>query len=216
MMPIHPSIWISYTFAILAGFGFGFVLERAGFGSSRKLAAQFYLRDMTVLKVMFTAIVTAMLGLVSLRTLGVLDFDALYVNPTYLWPQIVGGLVFGVGFVVGGYCPGTSVVAAMAGKLDGLVFIIGVGLGALVFAAFSPNLASFMAQGGERRLLVDWLHVSYGTAAVLVTLLALAMFAGAEWIERKMKSRKPRAAGRPRDEAAEDHVHVDAASTPAE
>lgn len=213
MMPIHPSTWISYTFAILAGFAFGFVMERAGFGSSRKLAAQFYLRDMTVLKVMFTAIVTAMLGLVTLRTLGVLDFDAVYVNPTYLGPQIVGGLVFGAGFVVGGYCPGTSVVAAMTGKLDALVFIVGLGGGALVFAGVSPKLVSFMAQGGERRLLVDWLHVSYGTVAVLVTLLALAMFVGAEWIERKMALRARRA---PRDDTGEDHVQTGEASAPAE
>lgn len=216
MMPIHPSTWISYTFAVFAGFAFGFVLERVGFGSSRKLAAQFYLRDMTVLKVMFTAIVTAMLGLVTLRTVGLLDFDALYVNPTYLWPQIVGGLVFGAGFVLGGYCPGTSVVAAMSGKLDALMFIVGVGGGALVFAGVSPRFAGFMAKGGERTLLVDWLHLSYGTVAILVTLLALAMFAGAEWIERKLQSRAPGAAGSPKDEADEDDVDVDAASTPAE
>ncbi|MBP8137537.1 MAG: YeeE/YedE family protein, partial [Candidatus Eisenbacteria bacterium] len=105
MMPVHPGTWLAYAFAVLSGFAFGFVLENAGFGSSRKLAAQFYLKDMTVLKVMFSAIVTAMLGLTLLRAVGVLDFDRLFVNPTFLGPQVVGGVIFGVGFAVGGYCP---------------------------------------------------------------------------------------------------------------
>jgi hypothetical protein len=188
MMPIHPQTWLSYAFAILSGFAFGFVLERAGFGSSRKLAAQFYLRDMTVLKVMFTAIVTAMLGLVALRTLGVLDFDALYVNPTNLGPQVVGGLVFGAGFAIGGYCPGTCVVAAATGKLDGLAFLGGAAVGILGFAGAYPKIEHFAKSGGgQRQLLTDWLHLPFGVVAVLVTLLALGMFFGAEWIERKMR-----------------------------
>lgn len=85
------------------GFGFGFALERAGFGNSRKLAAQFYLHDMAVLKVMFTAIVVAMLLIFWASSLMLLDTGRLFVNPTYLWPGIVGGLILGVGFIVGGY-----------------------------------------------------------------------------------------------------------------
>ncbi|MFO0754945.1 MAG: YeeE/YedE thiosulfate transporter family protein [Byssovorax sp.] len=188
MMPVHPSVWLSYALAVVAGFAFGFVLERAGFGSSRKLAAQFYLRDMTVLKVMFTAIVTAMLGLTVLRAVGALDFDAVYVNPTFLGPQVVGGLVFGVGFAVGGYCPGTSVVAAATGKLDAVAFLIGIGGGVLVYAGLFPSIEGFARSGsGERQFLTDLLHLPYGVVAVLVTFLALGMFAGAEWIERKLR-----------------------------
>ena len=85
------------------GFGFGFALERAGFGNSRKLAAQFYLHDMTVLKVMFTGIVVAMLLLFFASAFMLLDFDRVFVNPTYLWPGILGGLLLGMGFVIGGY-----------------------------------------------------------------------------------------------------------------
>ncbi len=212
MMPIHPDPRVSYTFAVFSGFAFGFVLERAGFGSSRKLAAQFFLRDMTVLKVMFSAIVTAMLGLVVLRAARVLDFDALYVNPTYLAPQIVGGLVFGAGFAIGGYCPGTSVVAAVTGKLDAIAFLAGTGAGVLGFAGVYPRLAAFAGAGGERRLLTDWLHLSFGTVAILVTLLALAMFAGAEWIERRMgRNGASSQAG-----VAEVHAPPDTASSHAE
>ena len=191
MMPIRPDTWVSYLLAIFAGFAFGFVLERAGFGSSRKLAAQFYLRDMTVLKVMFSAIVTAMLGLSLLSAVGWLDFGALFVNPTFLAPQIVGGIVFGVGFAVGGYCPGTSVVAAVTGKIDAMVFIAGIGAGVLAFAGVYPAIGDFATSGGgERRLLGDWLRLAPGVVAVLVVAMALAMFAGAEWIERRMRRSK--------------------------
>ena len=92
---------IAITLAV--GFGFGFALERGGFGNSRKLAAQFYLHDMTVFKVMFTAIVVAMLLIFWASALMRLDPDRIFVNPTYLWPGILGGLILGMGFIIGGY-----------------------------------------------------------------------------------------------------------------
>lgn len=89
--------------ALAFGFGFGFILERAGFGNARKLAAQFYFYDMTVFKVMFTGILVAMVLIFLDRGLLWLDFDRVFVNPTHLWPQIAGGLLLGVGFLIGGY-----------------------------------------------------------------------------------------------------------------
>lgn len=223
MMPFKPEVWLAYTFAVLSGFGFGFVLERAGFGSSRKLAAQFYLRDMRVLKVMFSAIVTAMLGLVVLRAVGLVDMDKIYVNPTFLGPQVVGGIIFGVGFVVGGYCPGTAVVAGVTGKIDAMVFLGGVSAGILGYAGLYPKIATFATSGsGKRQFLMDWLHLSYGTVAILVTFLALGMFVGAEWIERKMRgASKDADRTDPSDHSDhsdhEDHHHGEgAAPTPAE
>src|SRR5512139_1709715 len=94
----------SLLVAFVLGIGFGFFLERAGFGSARKLVGQFYLYDMAVFKVMFSAIVTAMLGVTYLGWMGVLDLELVYLTPTYLLPQVVGGLLLGVGFVIGGYC----------------------------------------------------------------------------------------------------------------
>jgi len=88
---------------VLLGIGFGFVLERAGFGDSRRLAAQFYLHNMTVFKVMFTAIITAMALVFLLSGLQILDFGRIFVNPTFMWPGVLGGLIFGVGFIIGGY-----------------------------------------------------------------------------------------------------------------
>jgi len=185
MMPLHPATFVAYILAVLTGFGFGFVLERAGFGSAKKLSAQFYLSDMTVLKVMFTAIVTAMLGLTLLRAGGWLDFDALWVNPTFLLPQVVGGLIFGVGFVIGGYCPGTSIVAAMSGRIDGLVFLLGIGAGILGFSGVYGRIAGFAQRGGARVLLTDWLHLPYGVVALGVAVMALGMFVGAEYLEKR-------------------------------
>ena len=114
---------VSLIVAFVIGIAFGFVLERAGFGSVRKLTAQFYFTDMSVFKVMFTAIVTAMVGLFYLAWMGIVDLSLVYLTPTFIVPQVVGGLLLGVGFVVGGYCPGTSCAAVATGKIDAVVFL---------------------------------------------------------------------------------------------
>ena len=127
------SVATDLAIALVLGLGFGFCLERAGFGSARKLTAVFYLFDMAVVKVMFTAIVTAMLGVTYLGWLGWLDLDLVYLVPTHLGPQIVGGLVLGVGFVVGGYCPGTSVAALATGRIDAMLYALGIFAGTFAF-----------------------------------------------------------------------------------
>ena len=119
--------------AFLIGIGFGFVLESAGFSSSRKLAGVFYGYDTVVLKVFFTAGLTAMLGLLFLSLFGWIDLSLLYINPTYLYSAITGGVIMGAGFIMGGFCPGTSFCAASIGKIDAMVFIGGLFLGILIF-----------------------------------------------------------------------------------
>ena len=148
MFPLSSTVemtaGLEHLAAVLLGFGFGFALERAGFGSARKLTAVFYFYDMSVVKVMFTAIVTAMAGLFVLSTLGVLDLAELYVEPTSWAGAIVGGLVFGTGFVIGGYCPGTSVAACATGRLDGFAFLAGMLGGVYLFAEFFPGLDAWV------------------------------------------------------------------------
>lgn len=176
----------SLVVAFVIGIGFGFALERAGFGSAKKLVSQFYLDDLAVFKVMFTAIVTAMLGVFYLGWLGVLDLKLVYLTPTNLWPQIVGGLVLGFGFVVGGYCPGTSLVAAATGRIDGLVVVLGVAAGTFAIGESFPWIKGFYESGGMgRRTLPEVLHLPYGLVVLLVVIVALAGFAGAEWLERR-------------------------------
>lgn len=126
--------------ALVCGLGFGFALERAGFGSARKLTAVFYFYDMAVVKVMFTAIVTAMVGLFALSAVGVLDLAELYVEPTNYVAQLGGGLLFGAGFIVGGYCPGTAMAALATGRKDGMVFALGMLGGVLAYAELTPEI----------------------------------------------------------------------------
>ena len=168
------------------GFFFGFVLESAGFGNSKKLAAQFYFRELTVLKVMFGAIVTAMVLIFIAVGLGILDFSQLWVNPTYLASGIVGGLIMGVGFIVGGFCPGTSLVAMATRKLDGLFFVLGVLFGIFVFGETVEHYWDWWNNAGYmgRITIYEWLDVPAGVVVVGVVLMALFMFWGAEQLER--------------------------------
>ncbi len=176
----------SLIVAFIIGIGFGFFLERAGFGSGKKLAAQFYFADMTVFKVMFTSIVTAMVGLFWLSVFGFVDLSLVYVSNTYLVPQIVGGLILGVGFVIGGYCPGTSCVAASTGRYDGMVYLVGIVAGIIVFGEAYPLLKDFYSSTPMGKVtLPELFGVSYGLVVFLVVLMALGGFVGAEWVEKK-------------------------------
>lgn len=181
------------------GFGFGFTLERAGFGDSRRLAGQFYFHDQTVLKVMFTAIVWCMLLLFWSTALGWIEFSEVFVNPTYLGPAIVGGLLVGIGFIVGGYCPGTSVVAASTGKVDGAFFLLGLLFGVLGFSATFGAIRDFWESSGflGRLTLFDWLGVDAGLVVLAVVVMAIGMFAGAEWLERRFRRLAPSAPSAP-------------------
>lgn len=177
---------LGLAIAVPIGVGFGFVLERSGFGSSRKLVGQFYGRDMTVLKVMFTAIVTAMLGMVILSGAGLFDLGAAQFNyPTFLWPMIFGGLLLGVGFMTSGWCPGTSLVGAASGKLDGLATIGGVIVGGMLYAEVEPKLGAFPNSGKLGTFtLPQLLHLPAPVVAALVVAMAVGAFIGAEKIQR--------------------------------
>lgn len=182
---------LSLVVAFGTGVGFGFFLERAGFGSARKLMGQFYLTDLSVFKVMFTAIVTAMLGLFYLGRAGLLDLSLVYVTPTYLLPQIAGGLVLGVGFVIGGYCPGTACVAVSTGKLDAVVFLAGVVFGIFLFGEAFPLVKGFYGATPMGPVtLPELLGVPYGLIVFLVALMAVGGFAGATWVEKFMAGKR--------------------------
>jgi hypothetical protein len=178
---------LGLVFAFLIGAGFGAALEMGGLGNARKLAAQFYFRDLTVFKVMFTGIVTAMVLILLFGQLGWMDLSKLYINPTYWWPQIVGGLVLGFGFIIGGYCPGTSVVAASTGKIDGMLFLVGAMVGMAVFGLAFPLIEPlFMAGHMEGSPTVpSFLGVRPGLVALVMVVVALAGFVAAEWAERR-------------------------------
>jgi hypothetical protein len=180
----------SLVIAFLIGIGFGFFLERAGFGSAKKLVSQFYLNDLAVFKVMFTAIVTAMLGVTYLSWLGILDLSLVYLSPTYVMPQIAGGLVLGFGFVVGGYCPGTSVAAMATGKVDALVYGAGILFGTFVFAEIYPLVRRFHESTLIGPVTIpQFFNLPYGLVVFAVVVMAIGGFYGAGLVERMVAAR---------------------------
>lgn len=191
MMPLNLVELLGSTGANMVyfaiGLAFGFILESAGFGDSRKLAAQFYFKDLAVLQVMFTAIVTAMILVFWAVALGWLDYDAIWVNPTYLWPGIAGGLIMGVGFIIGGFCPGTSLVSLATLKVDGAFFVAGVFAGIFAFGETVETFTDFYNSSFYGRLtLMDVFGLSNGVMVLLVVLMAIGMFAGASFVRDRL------------------------------
>lgn len=178
------SLPLTYIPALLLGIGFGFVLERAGFGRAPVLAAQFYGHNMRVFKVMFTAILTASAGVALLSGMGLLSPGLLYVPPTFLWPHLVGGLLLGAGFILSGYCPGTSIVAAASSKWDGVVTVVGVVLGSVLFGEFYPLIKGFYTSGSWGvKTLSDITGLSYGWLTAMIIIGAVVCFVLAEKAE---------------------------------
>jgi hypothetical protein len=208
---------IGLALAVVIGVAFGFVLERAGLGRVEKLMGQFSGHDMTVLRVLFTAIVTAMAGAVLLSALGLLDLPFVQArNPTFLWPMIVGGVVLGEGFVVSGYCPGTCVVAAGTGKLDAIATLVGVGLGGLAYAEVEGAMGTFPRSGDLGALSVArWLGLPAPAVVVAIAAVAAGAFAVAARVERLAARRgaPPRVVGDPADPAERASANADVAVT---
>ncbi len=182
--------WGSYVVYAIIGVAFGMTLESAGFGNSKLLAAQFYFKDMRVFKVMFTAIIVAMTLVFLSSSLGLLDYNLVWVPPTYLWPGIVGGLIMGVGFIIGGFCPGTSLVGLATGKLDAVVFVFGVLFGIYLFGETVGSYAVFFDSSYMGRFtLPELFNASYGVVVILIVVVALALFVGAEKVEAMVNKR---------------------------
>lgn len=172
--------------AFIIGIGFGWVLESSGFSSSRKLAGVFYGYDTVVLKVFFTGAITAMVGLLFFSLFGWTDLSLVYINPTYLTSAILGGVIMGLGFIMGGFCPGTSFCAASIGKIDAMVFIVGLFLGVFIFTEGYPAWKDiYMANFQGYPKISSVLNISDGILALLVIVAATGMFWIGEWAEKK-------------------------------
>ncbi len=177
------TIDFSYILAVIIGILFGYLLEKGGFGNARKLVSQFYFTDFAVLKVMFMSIIVAMLGLLYLNWLGVLDLSKIYIVPTYITAQIVGGAFLGLGFVIGGLCPGTSFVSAATGKIDGMVFLLGVFVGTMSFGDIFYDLLEPIYKGGYmgKVTLPEYFGMNAGLVAFIIVIVAI----GAFWLGEK-------------------------------
>ena len=177
---------INLLLALFIGIGFGFVLEQSGFSSSRKLAGVFYGYDMTVMKVFFTAAITAMTGLLFFSLFGWIDLDLIYVNNTFVYSAITGGILMGIGFILGGFCPGTSLCAVAICKIDAMIFVVGIIIGVALFGFGFPLWEGlYKAEPMGAVKLSDFIGISDGLFLFLLIIMAMGMFFGAEWIEKK-------------------------------
>ena len=182
----------AFFLALLVGFGFGFALERAGFSSSRRLAGLFYFTDMAVVKVMFTALVTAMLGLSYMVAFGWIEMDRIFLMPTIYGAQIAGGLLFGVGFAMGAWCPGTAVAGMAAGRIDALVFLLGAIGGSILFNELFPLVRNLYTAGDQgAKMAYAALGMSRNAFVLALTLAAVAAFWLSEWAEKARTGRAP-------------------------
>jgi hypothetical protein len=182
-----PVEW-NFVIAILIGIAFGYIMEATGFSSSRKLAGVFYGYDFAVLKVFFTSAVVSVIGLYYMDYLNFIDISQLYVQPTYLWAAIIGGMIMGVGFLSGGFCPGTSLCAVAIGKIDGMVFTVGLMIGIFIFSESFSVLEPFFESSNLGHItLVDTLGISPYWIILGITIIALVAFAFSDWVRSKVK-----------------------------
>jgi rhodanese-related sulfurtransferase len=194
MGPLVPEIIgndLNFIVALFIGIAFGAILEQAGFSTSKKLVGLFYGYDFTVLRVFFTAGLVAMIGVMGLEHYGLLDISLVYVNPTFIWSAVIGGLIMGLGFVVGGFCPGTSVCAAAIGKIDAMIFIAGAILGVLIFAEGYPLFETLYKAGnlGAPRM-YETLGMPQHLFAFGLIVIALGAFFAVSIIENRVNGVK--------------------------
>ncbi len=139
---ISPLLW-GLAFGIL----FGFLLQKGGATKYDVIVGQLLLTDFTVLKIMLSAVLIGMIGIYAMKTLGWVE---LYPKSGSAGKNIIGGLIFGVGFAVLGYCPGTIAGAIGNGALDALVGgLVGIIIGSGLFAALYPRLTQGILKKGD-------------------------------------------------------------------
>ncbi len=184
--PLLFSQGTGLLLAVILGMFFGLFLERGGLGDPHKLTGVFYFTDFTVPKVMFTAIVVAATGLYLLSDMKLLDMSRVWIVPTFFWPQIAGGALFGIGFLFSGYCPGTAVAGFASGRIDALVTVMGIVAGSFVFAVLYPYIEGFyMSSPMDGATLPKVMGIGHWFVMAFVYVLAGVMFYLMERFEKK-------------------------------
>jgi uncharacterized membrane protein YedE/YeeE len=184
---IIPDEWNS-IFALVIGLAFGYILESSGFSSSRKLAGVFYGYDFAVLKVFFTAALVSVIGILYMDYLGYVDMGQLYVHPTYLKSALIGGAIMGLGFITGGFCPGTSLCAAAIGKIDALVYVAGIMIGIYIFSELFDWIEPLYDSDFLGYItIMDSLEMSPYIFVFAFTLLAVVAFAISDVVRKRVK-----------------------------
>lgn len=162
--------------AIILGFAFGFALDRAKASNPQKIINMLRLKDFHLMKVILFAIGFSSLFLFILLSVNLIDATHLSIKSSY-WGVIIGGGILGLGFAIGGYCPGTSVVAAARGRTDALFFIVGGFLGALVYMLVFgaiKDTALFTEIAGGAVSIADLQNTKYASLIANIPALAIA------------------------------------------
>ncbi len=174
--------------ALLIGIAFGFILEASGFSSSRKLMGTFYLYDFTVVKVFFTATITTMAGLLYFNYIGWINLGMIFINPTFVNSALIGGVIMGLGFVMGGYCPGTSFCGVGIGKIDALLYSVGMFVGIFIFSEVYPLISNLYNSNSLGAVKVyEVLNISASLFVFLLMIVSIIIFIVVELIEKRSK-----------------------------
>ena len=131
---------------LLSGVAFGFLLQKGRVAKFRVIMGQFLLKDWTVVKIMLSAVAVGSVGVWAMVAIG---WTSLHIKPAAFAPLIVGGLLFGIGIAIFGYCPGTSVAACGEGRRDAMVGVLGMFTGALVYVLAFPALQGLTKAWGD-------------------------------------------------------------------
>jgi hypothetical protein len=181
-LKIHSNKPVQLCIGFAIGIGFGFALQRGGVSNFDVIVNQLLFRDFTVVKIMLSAMLTGMTGVYVLRHFGLARLQP---KAGAIGSTVVGALIFGVGFALLGYCPGTVVAAAAYGKLDALFGgIIGMLLGAGLFAKAYPLLSASILNKGSfgNRTLPEILNTCPWRVIIVIEILVLGLFF---WLETK-------------------------------
>lgn len=178
----------NYVIAVLIGMAFGYIMEASGFSSSRKLVGVFYGYDFAVIRVFFTASIVSIIGLLYMGYFGWIDYDVLFVHPTFIYSATIGGIIMGFGFIMGGFCPGTSLCAVAIGKLDGWVFTIGLFVGIFVYSRLFPSIEDLFYGGDLGHIkITEYFGISPGWFAFGFAVIAVLVFYITTLIRRRVK-----------------------------
>jgi uncharacterized protein len=155
------------------GLAFGFLLQKGGVGKFNVLIGQLLLQDFTVAKIMLTAIVVGMVGVFTLHHYAKVN---LHIKPTRIGSNVIGGLSFGAGFALIGYCPGTAAAAIGQGSWDALFGMAGLVAGSWIFAEFSGALKETVQKWGDmgKILVPDLMQAPRGIFVVIVAVILTA------------------------------------------
>lgn len=196
MGPLFP-LWViggelNMLIWFLIGIGFGFILEAAGFTNTRKLAGVFYGYDFVVLKVFFTAAITAAIGLFLMNHYGYIDIQSTFYPKTFWIPTLIGGGIMAFGFIIGGFCPGTSLCAAVTGKIDAMIFVLGIFIGIFFYAFTYEQLWETLRNSGNMGIvnIADWMGISDGLFILILTIVAAVAFVAITSIQKIVTSKR--------------------------